>query len=120
LNTANIVGLSNAVYSATGPVGVLRNDYATFSNVNTLLNKNIGAFKDSVTVGSASDTQLALKANSLCIGSKWCINAEGDNLVIRDMVADRAGQDKRFAFIAGNGMTFTSTATTFTGSTTTN
>lgn len=114
-NTADIVGLSNAVYSATGSVGLLRNDYAAFSNVNTLFTKNIGIFKDTVTVGGPSNAQVALKANSLCIGSKWCINAEGDNLVIRDMVADRAGQDKRFAFIAGNGMNFTGTATTFTG-----
>ena len=112
-NTTGIVALSNAVYSATGQVGLLRNDYAAFSNVNTLFTKNIGVFKDTVTVGNPSNAQIALQANSVCIGSKWCMVAEGDNLVIRDMVAQRSGQDKRFAFVPGYGMTFTSNATAF-------
>ena len=43
-NTAKIGALSNAVYSATGPVGLLRTDYATFSNYNTVLNKNSAQF----------------------------------------------------------------------------
>ena len=94
-------------------MGLLRNDYAAFSNVNTLLTKNNGVFNNTMRVGRPSDAQVALQANSVCIGSKWCINAEGENLVIRDMVAHRAGKDKRFAFIPGYGITFTSNATAF-------
>jgi hypothetical protein len=39
------------------------------------------------------------KVNQLCIGDRWCINAEGDHLVFRD---NKSGGDKRYAMFANN------------------
>jgi hypothetical protein len=40
-----------------------------------------------------------IKTNQLCIGDRWCINAEGDHLVFRD---NKSGGDKRYAMFANN------------------
>ena len=39
-----------------------------------------------------------LSVGQLCVGDRWCINAEGNNLVFRD---NKTGGDRRYAMFAG-------------------
>jgi hypothetical protein len=60
--------------------------------------KNAGSLMDLHDAGSVS-VNGPLSVSQLCIGDRWCINAEGDNLVFRD---NKSGGDKRYAMFANN------------------
>ena len=62
--------------------------------------KNAGSLMDLHDAGSVSvNGNMKVNGTQLCIGDRWCINAEGDHLVFRDNKSDG---DKRYAMFAGN------------------